>query len=1427
MPQVVAAVVGVFNAVAGWYAGLSAAAAFAVQTVVVFGVSKIMAKRAMGGMSQAEGGGRVQLPPATNNVLPVVYGKAYISPVITDAKISQDQKFMWYVCSLSEHTDSTAGSGFTFGDIYWNGNKLNGISGTSNNVTSWTNNAGQTDSKVSGYIKVYKFPNGSTSGTNTGGLTASQILSDATTGGGIQSNIRWNSALYTSGGQSPDMTNTCFMIVRVEYNQDADTVGLGSLDVEITNSINKPGDAIKDYMLNSRYGAAIPLSRIDTQSLDDLNTYSDQLITYTPIGGGSATQARYRVNGPVNVSNNCLDNLQELVDTCDSWLQYSDVEDKWKVVINKKYDEAPNAVTTADLYHVKSAYDDTDANLIGGINVNPIDLNATYNSLQVAYPDESIRDQTNYEIFDFTAPGTAWYNPALLSPNEPDNKLDVDFPQVNNYIQSAYLGVRRLLQSREDLVISFQTDYSGIQVEAGDVIRITSAEYGWEAPEFPDGKLFRVSQVQEIKDVDGSLYAKIQAFEYNETIYADNALQDFQLSENTGLEDPNIIATPIAPTVSIISEASLNAIRVLGTTPTQGIVLYLDFNYGTDSDSSTHQLYRTVTQSSGNPYPAGTVVEIDSNDLPIGDYYWSVTARNDVAGVRSPSSALIPWLGTEITTFFDVNVSNVTSVGTAFSTDAGNAYTNVYAGGNVFIASGPGQLQANTYITNVANSTHFTVNQAPVVDLSGTDVILQMGGISGNSILPGTLNGNAIITDTLDGNTVISGTLNGDVLITGTLNANAIVANSITSAEIAANAITAGLIDVGAVTAGSIAANAVVAGTIDALAVTAGSIDANAVIAGTIAANAVTTGTLDANAVTAGSVQANAITAGTIAANAVTSGTVQANVITTAELVIGSVTQARSTTAPVVFEQVPFYNWSTPKTWPDNTRAIYPSGGASIVPTTDPEGSANVEYTEGSRITIGITTQLYAATNPEYNLIEIWKSGASTQFDRGFNVLGHSYFRSSSYTGTQTIHAYGYGGEDLYSTDGGINWATWPQSVSATDQTFTGGVNTYISTGATSDFRSAVYGPIQSYLGSGSWTQGTREGTGSDSLRLNENPNFSGLPAAAPLYSYNSACFAPNTGGNGLARTNDYYSQFAVADNGQIVFWNQGTAVGTISAYSETSGILQPLYGVFANDLDAGSQYTVCACGKTGSMVRSVRDLLTYTPGTPPSWVSKPITLTNGDPVLTDLFDVAGDGSAQGAAGATWVAVGQFGMIQVSTDDGDSWSQVESPVPQNLNGVRYCNNKWVVAGSAGVILVNDGDPTDSADWVQVQSTLTDRDLFRVDYSPEFDRVSIGGTAVILNSDRATINFSIVFTAAPAETYDLTRLTFFGSHPLVNDVSLPDAQEQIENGGVFSTTIVDTQYVQGQETTYFLVVGNMNGEQIQVGQSFILVQELKR
>jgi hypothetical protein len=1131
--------VGTFFAAIGTFiSGLTwkAVATWAIKTLVVFGVSKLMTDRALRGMGQQDAGGRVQLPPATDNILPLVYGKAYVSPVITDAKISIDQKKMWYCCTLSE---VPASGSFTFGDMYWNGNKLNFTSPTSSNVVSMTNNAQQTDTKMAGKIQVYKFPNGSSSGITTGGTNAITVMSDAQ----IPSNLRWNSTLYTSGGKSAAMTNTCFFIVELEYNVDADTTGLGTIVVELTNSITKPGDVFLDYLQNTRYGCAIPLDNIDTASLTALNTYSDELITYDSAATPpvSTQQARYRINGPVNLGNDCLTNLQEICDACDSWLQYSDAEDKWKIVMNKPFEGLES-----NLYHVTSEYDNTSANLVGGIQVNPIDLNASYNSMQVAYPSASIRDQIDYRIFDFTEPGTDWYNPALLSPNEPDNKLDVEFPQVNNYIQAAYLGVRKLLQSREDLVISFQTDYSGIQIQAGDVIRVTLSEYGWAE------KLFRVSQVQELQDSDYTLYAKITAFEYNATIYTDNALTDFVLADNTGLSDPNIIGTPIAPAVAIILEASLSAIRITGTVPSEGSVQYMDFNYGTSSDPATHRLYRTVVQSSGNPYVAGDTATIEINDLPIGDYYFSVTARNNFTGVVSLVSALVNWLGSSLTPITEVGISNMTSTGTLFETDIGNAFSNVFPGGNVFLGTGVGQLAANTYVTSVANATAFNVSAVPIIALSGTNVIVTMNGIDGNSIIIDTLPGNRIIPGTADGNIIIIDTLDGNAVITGTLYGNRIVANSIESNQLAANSIIAGKID----------ALAVTAGTIDVGAVTAGTIDVGAVTAGTIAVNAVTAGTIDVGAVTANTIAANAVTAGTIAADAVTAGTVAANVITTAQLVIGSVTQARSTTAPVVYEQVPFYNWpgaGTP-TWPDNTRAIYPSGGASIVPTTDPEGSANVEYTEGSRITVGVTCQLYSAVNPEYNCIEIWKSGASNFFDRGFNVMNHSYATDpGTYTGTQTIHAYGYGGEDLVSSNGGSTWSTHaPGTISATQQTFTGAVNVYNSPGTSiNNYRAQNYGPIQAYLGPGpnktsacfGWQLGTTSsGSFSSQLALNRGYSAYNISYQTGLYAFTKACYAPHTNGSGTtspggAGAAAYFSSFAVTESGYILFSDDSSAI--------------------------------------------------------------------------------------------------------------------------------------------------------------------------------------------------------------------------------------------------------------------------------------------
>lgn len=697
-----------FTAAAASVAG--AVAAFAARTLLTIGITKLLVNRKGNkAAGTQDAGARIQLPPSTDNKLPVIYGSAFIGGAITDAKLTTDQKTMYYVVSLAEVTDTTAGSAYTYGNIYYDG-KLVTFDGTdpAKVISLTTNTAGtpEVDTKIAGSLFIYLFTNGSSSGVNTGGQSAITILSDA----GIPADIRWNSSLYTSGGQSPDMTNTAFAIVKVIYNQDSGTTNLGALTVQLTNSLKQPGSVLKDYMLNTRYGCAIPLANIDTASLAALDAYSAQTIIYVPVGGGSATQARYEINGPLNTGIDCMTNLQNIVDSCDSWLQYSELTGQWKVVINRSYTDY---TTLGALYSVD------DDNLIGGIEVNPLDLNGTYNIMEVQYPNKYIKDQTDFQTVSlFTS------YPSLLSPNEPVNKLIIQYPQVNNAVQAKYLGLRRLLQGREDLVINFATDYSGIQVEAGDVIKVTLSQYGWT------NKLFRVSNVVEEKYPDGSLGARITAFEYNDTIYADNAIQDFIPAANTGLTDPNIIDKPDPPTFSLNVANTISQLTVEGVVPLKGQVLYMDFNYGNTANALEHLYYATVS-GNGEPLTANSNVDINMTDLPTGNYYWSVTAKNNSVGVRSNASAnFVVWPGPSVTQW-DGNTGGITGNNIQANTITNNNLVDATIQGNKVASNTISSNNLTT--TGVVANTYTTVANLNV-DAAGRIISISTGSTTSWSI---------------------------------------------------------------------------------------------------------------------------------------------------------------------------------------------------------------------------------------------------------------------------------------------------------------------------------------------------------------------------------------------------------------------------------------------------------------------------------------------------------------------------------------------------------------------------------------------------------------------------------------------------------------------------------------------------------------------
>lgn len=618
MPIFTAIAVGL-TAVLGVTITAAAVATFAMQMVAMIVISQIMARRASANAAQQDAGARIQLPPATNNKLPIVYGRAFISGCVTDAKISEDQTTMWYVLALA---DCTSGA-YSFGDIYYGGKKITFDLGDPSKVVSLTTNdiAQTVDTKVNGHMRLWLFTNGSSSGVNTAGQTAIQILNDSR----IPVDQRV-AATYL-------MSNTAFMILSLDYNSDAGTTGLGTLNVQVINTLKEPGSCIQDYMLNNRYGCNLPIEAIDTDSIIALDAYSNALITYTPEGGGSATQNRYEFNGPVNTGNDCLSNLQLMVDCCDSWLQFSELTAQWKIVLNQSY---LDYTTFNDLYHVNSD------NLVGGITVNPTDLNSTFNSMEVGYPNKHMKDQV-----DFVIVALADTFPALLNPNEPDNRINIQYGLITNSVTAQYLGLRRLLQAREDLAITCSLDYSGIQVAAGDVIKVTLDVYGWVE------KLFRVIQVMEAKDDNGFLGVRLVATEYNDTVYDDQLLLEFIPESNTGLTNvSSSLGTPIAPIVAMspLTAGNVKAFTVTATVPA-GLVIRMDYYYGNTDDITTHLMYTTTSTGTGLPFVTGTTPYISVVDMDPQNLYWSIKAVNDTAARHGPASMLFVWDGPGVTEF--------------------------------------------------------------------------------------------------------------------------------------------------------------------------------------------------------------------------------------------------------------------------------------------------------------------------------------------------------------------------------------------------------------------------------------------------------------------------------------------------------------------------------------------------------------------------------------------------------------------------------------------------------------------------------------------------------------------------------------------------------------------------------------------------------
>jgi len=591
------------------------AATFAINFAVSYVVTRAFGSKAP---NSQDTGARQQVPPANNNSIPVVYGDAWLGGVFVDAVLSSDQKTMYYVLAISSiSSDASATFSYDRTKFYY-GDRLVTFDGTDQTkVVSLTDGDGNVDTKISGnlYISLYTSTNAGTI-TSVNGTAPNVFMG----GSDIPVALRWPS----SGRQ---MNGLAFAIVKLNYSADAGTTGLQPITFYCKHypkggTVAKPGDVWYDYMTDTRYGAGMT-GLVDSTSATALNTYSDQTITYTPAGGGSATQARYRINGVVDTGRPVLENVEKMLECSDSWMAYNAASGLWSIVINKAE---------------SSTFSFNDTNLIGEIRVSATDINQQINQIQIEFPSKLNRDQPDLVYMETPA--------GLLYPNEPPNRQTTTLEFTNDSVQAQYLGNRRLEQAREDLIVTITSTYPGIQVDAGDVVDITNADYGWT------NKLFRVMKVSEATVDDGNLGASLELSEYNAVVYDDASITAFTAAPNSSLPSPNYFSSLNAPVIGDLApSAAPPTFSATCTMPAVGRVTTITLFYTTSgSPSATDwKVWSSAILSNGSTFANSSTFKFDNITLSAASYYFAFSVENDSAkSSLSATSSVLVWSPTAL-----------------------------------------------------------------------------------------------------------------------------------------------------------------------------------------------------------------------------------------------------------------------------------------------------------------------------------------------------------------------------------------------------------------------------------------------------------------------------------------------------------------------------------------------------------------------------------------------------------------------------------------------------------------------------------------------------------------------------------------------------------------------------------------------------------
>ena len=367
----------------------------------------------------------------------------------------------------------------------------------------------------------------------------------------------------------------------------------------ITGNDDNPANQLYDYLTNTRYGAGISSSLIDTTAYETARDYCDAIV--------ATDVKRFTSNIILNNQNSIINNVRLILSSCMGQLQFR---------AGKYYMHIDSPLSGS------AVFDFDTTNLIGGIGVAPPDKGGRFNQAIVTYFDS---------VNEYKPAEAIWPNQTITAENtirntylsEDDSEIltyRVSLPGVTSFLQARYIAKIKVLQSRKSSIVSLNATADSAECVPGDIVTLTWSALGWSS------KQFVVRSMKISPDIGINLTLQ----EHDDAFYTwDSATS------------PSAISSVTIKSNSIDAVSSLTATEeIYSTRDGAGVKTKVTLSWD-DVDSNFLDAYEIQYKlSSASTYqPAFDSVDtsVDLFDFGVGTYDFKVVTRA-IGGIKSSAS---------------------------------------------------------------------------------------------------------------------------------------------------------------------------------------------------------------------------------------------------------------------------------------------------------------------------------------------------------------------------------------------------------------------------------------------------------------------------------------------------------------------------------------------------------------------------------------------------------------------------------------------------------------------------------------------------------------------------------------------------------------------------------------------------------------------